>query len=114
MRVHALNLLIALLVSGLITFGLVSADANTIKGTMAVGSFLFLGCTLGTALGCQVEQPRTAVNLKVLSGTFFVVGLAIQLVFSFGMFSQTSYVITDGVVFLTFILTANAVFGAKQ
>jgi hypothetical protein len=114
MRVHALNLLIALIVSGLLTFGLVSVDANTVKGAMAVGSFVFLGSTLGTGLGLQLEQARTGVNLKVLSGLYFAIGLAIQLVFCFGWFSLTSYVITTGLVFVTFVFSANAIYTAKQ
>ena len=114
MRVHPLNLLIALMVAGLLTFGMASADANTIKGTLAVGSFLVLGSTLGAALGLECLNQRVGVNLRVLSSLFFGVGLVLQLVFCFGQFSQTSYVVVNGIVFLAFVLAGSSVTGARQ
>ena len=114
MRIHPLNLLIALMAAGLLTFGLASADVNTIKGTLAVGSFLMLGSTLGTAMGLECLNPRTGVNLRVISGIFFVLGLVLQLVFCFSQFSQTSYVVVNGIVFLGFVLATSSVYGARQ
>jgi hypothetical protein len=114
MRIHPLNLLIALLVSGLLTFGLATAEANTIKGTLAVGSFLMLATTLGTALGVQLDSQRVGVSLRVLSSAYFLAGLVLQLVFCFGQFSQVSYVVTNGVAFLSFLLFANMVYGARH
>jgi hypothetical protein len=114
MRVHPLNLLIALMAAGLLTFGLASADANTIKGTLAVGSFLVLGSTLGAALGLECLDRRVGVNLRVLSGIFFGISLLLQLVFCFGGFSQTSYVIVNGIVFLGFVLAGSSLVGARQ
>jgi membrane protease YdiL (CAAX protease family) len=114
MRVHPLNLLIALMVAGLLTFGLASADANTIKGTLAVGSFLLLGSTLGTALGMECFNQRAGVNLRVVSSLFFAIGLLLQLVFCFGQFSQTSYVVVNGIVFLGFVLAGSSVASAPQ
>lgn len=114
MRIHPLNLLIALLAAGLVTFGLASSDANTIKGTLAIGSFLMLGSTLGTAMGLECANPRTGVNLRVVAGLFFAVGLVLQLVFCFAQFSQTSYVVVNGIVFLGFVLASSSVYGARQ
>jgi len=114
MRIHPLNLLIALLAAGLLTFGLASSDANSIKGTLAIGSFLILGSTLGTALGLEFANPRAGVNLRVVSGLFFTVGLVLQLVFCFAGFSQTSYVVVNGIVFLGFLLASSSVAGARQ
>jgi hypothetical protein len=109
-----LNLLIALMAAGLLTFGLASADANTLKGTLAVGSLLVLGSTLGTAIGLECADRRIGVNLRVVASLFFAVGLLLQLAFCFGQFSQTSYVIVNGIVFLAFILAASSVAGARQ
>jgi membrane protease YdiL (CAAX protease family) len=114
MRVHPLNLLIALMVAGLLSFGLASADANAIKGTLAVGSFLLLGSTLGTALGMECFNQRAGVNLRVVSSIFFAIGLLLQLVFCFGQFSQTSYVVVNGIVFLGFVLAGSSVASAPQ
>jgi hypothetical protein len=114
MRVHPLNLLIALMVAGLLTFGLASAGANTYQGTLVVGSFLMLGSTLGTALGLESLNRRIGVNLRVLASLFFGLGLVLQLVFCFGRFSQTSYVVVNGIAFLVFILASSAVLDARQ
>ena len=114
MRIHPLNLLIALLAAGLVTFGLASSDANNIPGTLAIGSFLILGSTLGAAMGLECANPRTGVNLRVVSGLFFTVGLVLQLVFCFAQLSQTSYVVVNGIVFLGFVLASSSVYGARQ
>ena len=114
MRAHPVNLLVAVLVSALLTYGMANVDANAIQATLAVGSFIFLSCTLGTAIGLEFDQSRTAVNLKTLAGVYFAIGLAVQLVFSFCGFSQTSYVVTNGVAFLTFVLFANTIYRAQQ
>jgi hypothetical protein len=114
MRAHPLNLLIAVLASALLTYAMTTVDANTIKGSFAVGSFILLSSTLGTMIGLEFRNGRTAVNLKVLAGVYFVVGLALQVVFCLGQFSQTSYVVVNGVAFLSFVLFANAVYSARH
>jgi hypothetical protein len=73
-----------------------------------------LGSTLGTALGLESFRPRTGVNLRVVASLFFVVGLVLQLVFCFGQFSQTSYVVVNGIVFLGFVLAGSSVASAPQ
>jgi hypothetical protein len=35
-------------------------------------------------------------------------------VFCFGHFSQTSYVVANGIVFLVFVLSSNSVYSARQ
>ena len=114
MRIHPVNFLIALLVSGLLTYGLASVDANTLKGTTSVGGFLFLACTLVAAIGLEFARERTGVNVRVIASLAFVVALALQLVFSFGVFSQASYVIVNGIAFCSFVLVANAIYAAGQ
>lgn len=114
MRVHPLNLLIAVLASALLTYAMTSMDANTIKGSFAVGSFILLSSTLGTTIGLEFHNNRTAVNFKVLAGTYFVLSLVLQIVFCFGLFSQTSYIVTNGVAFLSFVLFANALYSARH
>lgn len=114
MRAHPLNLLIAVLISALLTYAMTNVDANTIKGSFAVGSFILLSSTLGTVIGLEFYNGRTAVNFKVLAGTYFVLGLALQIVFCFGLFSQTSYIVTNGVAFLSFVLFANALYSIRH
>jgi len=114
MKVHAVNLLIAIAVSALLTYGVISVDANVLKGAIGLGPFIFLASTLSMAIGVSFENPRVSVNVKLVSAIFFVVALCLNLVFAFISFSQTSYIITSGVIFFLYVLVANSIYGAKQ
>lgn len=114
MRIHPVNFLIAILICALLTYGLVSLDANLMKGTIGIGSFIFLSSTLAVSIGFSFEGARAAVNLKVLSLLFFVCGLVLNLLFALLWSSQVSYIISCGILFLVYALAAQAVFSAKQ
>jgi hypothetical protein len=114
MSIHPVNLLIAVLISALLSYGLASMESNSLAGTVAIGSLIFLSVTLGTAIGFSAASPRTTVNVRALAGATFVLGLAVQLVFAFGWFSQTVYVVTTGTLFLIFILAANALHDVRH
>ena len=114
MKVHAVNLLIAISVSALLTYGIVSIDANLLKGAIGLGTFIFLTSTLSMAIGVSFENQRMGVNVKLVSTIFFLVALCLNLVFAFISFSQPSYIITSGIIFLLYVLVANSIFGASQ
>ncbi|WP_024972609.1 hypothetical protein [Ralstonia pickettii] len=114
MRIHPVNLLIAIVIGALLTYGITSIDANTMKLVTGVGSFIFLAATLGTAFGVTFENGRSGVNIRVLSTLFFVVAVVLNIVFATMGFSQTSYVIASGILFLVFVLVANAIYSSQQ
>ena len=114
MRIHAVNLLVAVVVSALLTYGISSLDSNSMKGVIGIGSFTFLVVTLVMSIGVIFENSRTGVNLKIVSIIFFVGSLFLNLIFAFIPFSQTSYIITCGIIFLMYVLIANGIYGAKQ
>lgn len=114
MRVHPVNLLIATVIGALLTYGITSIDANAMKGTTAIGGFIFLAATLGTAIGVTFENGRAGVNLRVLSIVFFVAAFSLNMVFAMFSLSQTSYIIVSGICFLLFVLIANAVYSSRQ
>ncbi len=114
MKIHAVNLLIAIAISALLTYGFVSIDSNLLKGAICLGSFIFLASTLSLAIGVSFENPRVGVNVKLVSAIFFVGSLSLNLVFALISFSQTSYIITSGVVFFIYVLIANSIYGARQ
>ena len=114
MKVHAVNLLIAIAVSILLTYGIVSVDANVLKGAVGLGSFIFLVSTLTMAIGVSFGNPRVGVNVKLVSMIFFAIALCLNLMFAFISFSQTTYIITSGVIFFLYVLVANSIFEARQ
>jgi len=114
MKIHPLNCLIAVMLGALLTYGIVAIDANTMKGTTGIGAFVFLSCTLTSALGITFEQVRTGINVRIVSLVFFAVALVTNLVFALLALSNTSYVITCGVLFLLYVMIAQMIFSAKQ
>ena len=114
MRINPANALIAALISALLAYGIVSADANQIKAATGFGAFLSLACTLVMAIGVSFDSSRAAANMRTLAFTFFVGALGLNCLFAFAGFSQTSYLITCGTYFLLYVFLANALFAAKH
>lgn len=114
MKVHAVNLFIAVVVSALLTYGIVSVEANTLKVLTGLGSFIFFASTLAVAIGVSFENPRVGVNVKLVAMLFFFGSLCFNLLFAFVSFSQTSYIIVSGLLFSFCVLIANSVRKAQQ
>ena len=77
-------------------------------------SAVYDGNTDRATIGVNFEQSRTTTNVRVVSGIFFVISLASNLIFSFFTFSTPSYVITNGILLLIFVLIAYSISKAKQ
>jgi hypothetical protein len=114
MKINFVQTIIAIAVSLLIAYGLYSFHGSDNKLLLSVGSFVFLSVTLIISIGASFELPRTTTNIRVVSGVFFVVALISNLIFTFINFSVPSYVITNGILLLVFILIAYSINKAKQ
>lgn len=113
MKVNPVNSLIAVMLSTIMAYGLWSLGGE-LKNYVAVGAFVFFVGTLLPLIGGGYGQTRNGVNLRVVSGTFFVLGLVVNSVFGIFSFSATAYIVTSALIFLVYVFIANAVFGAKQ
>ena len=114
MKLNFVQTIIAIAVSLLIAYGLYSFHHSENKVLLSLGSFVFLATTLVITIGVNFEQSRTTTNVRVVSGIFFVISLASNLIFSFFTFSTLSYVITNGILLLIFVLIAYSINKAKQ
>jgi len=114
MKLNFVQTIIAIAVSLLIAYGLYSFHDSENKILLSLGSFVFLATTLVIAIGVNFEQSRTTTNIRVVSGIFFVIALASNLIFSFFTFSTPSYVITNGILLLIFALIAYSINKTKQ
>lgn len=114
MKINFVQSIIAIAVSLLIAYGLYSFHSSENKILLSVGSFVFFATTLLLTIGTSFQLPRTTTNVRVVSGIFFVVALISNLVFTFITFSVPSYVITNGILLLVFILIAYSINKAKQ
>jgi len=114
MKINFIPTFISLLISALISYGLSVIHVLETNFLLSLGSFIFLGTTLVITIGVNFEQSRTTTNLRVVSGIFFGVGLITNLIFSFFKFSIPSYVITNGILLLIFVLIVYSINKAKQ
>ena len=114
MKINFVLTLIAIAVSLLIAYGLYSFHDSENKILLSSGSFVFLATTLLMTIGVSFEQSRTTTNVRVVSGIFFTISLISNIIFSFFKFSTPSYVITNGILLLLFILIAYSINRVKQ
>lgn len=114
MKINLVQTIIAIAVSALIAYGLYNFHDGENQILLSVGSFVFLASTLVLTIGTSFQLPRTTTNVRVVSGIFFAVALISNLIFTFVEFSVPSYVITNGILLLVFILIAYSINKAKQ
>ena len=114
MKINFVQTIIAIAVSLLIAYGFYSFHSSENKILLSAGSFMFIATTLVLSIGTSFQLPRTTANIRLVSGIFFAVALISNLIFTFIAFSVPSYVITNGILLLVFILIAYSINGAKQ
>lgn len=114
MKINLVQTIIAIAVSGLIAYGLYNFHVGENQILLSVGSFVFLSVTLALSIGVSFEQSRTTTNIRVVSGIFFVIALISNLIFNFLSFSEPSYIITNGMLLLIYVLIAYSINRAKQ
>lgn len=113
MKLNPVNSLIALVLSAILAFALWSLNGD-LKNYVAVGAFVFFAGTLVPLIGGRYEYVRSGVNLRVVSGVFFVLGLVINGIFGSLAFSATAYIVTSALVFLVYAFIANALYSTSQ
>lgn len=113
MKIDLLYFMIAVAIGLLLSYGLWSM-AGDFSTFIAIGSLIFLCCTLGMAMGVRHDNPRTRTNLSILSGTFFLVGLVINFVFCFAGNVPVLYIMANAIMFLIYLAIANFIQSAKQ
>jgi len=114
MKINFVQTIIAIAVSLLIAYGLYSFHSSENKILLSAGGFVFLTTTLVLAIGTNFEYPRTTTNIRVVSVIFFAIALISNLIFTFISFSVPSYIVTNGLLLLLFILITNSINRAKQ
>ena len=113
-QVKFFQLIIAIALSALISFGFYSMDIESNKLLIAIGGFVFFAITLACTIGIQFETAGVSTNVRVLSSIFFVVGLVSHIVFSFFSSSVPLYVIVNGIVILVYALIVNGLIKAAS
>ena len=116
MHPHPVNILITIVLSALLSYGIVilNPDSGIDPTAASVGSFIFFASTLVTAFGLNYDAARTGVSLRLVALITFIFAVVINCVFKFSPFSTTSYVFISGISFLCFVLLANGIYHTNQ
>lgn len=109
MKINFIPALIAVAINALIVYALFSVHNGDGKEVLTIGGFLFLSTTLGASLAVSYEDSRTTTNTRVVSGVFFGIALFSNILFAFFSFSDASYIITNGLLFLLFLLVVYSI-----
>lgn len=112
MKINPVNSLVAVLLGALLAYALWSMGGS-IQNYIAVGSSVFFIGTLLPLIGGTYEHPRRAVNLRVVCGVFFALGIVINVLAALLDLSPTAYIIISALAFLIYVLIANAIYNAK-
>ncbi len=113
-QVKFFQLIIAIALSALMSFGFYSMDIESNKLLISIGGFVFFAITLACTIGIQFETAGVSTNVRVLSSIFFVVGLVSPIVFSFFSSSVPLYVLVNGIVILVYALIVNGLIKAAS
>lgn len=111
MKLNIVPSIIAFAISALIAYGLYSwcRDAD-MQMLLSIFGGISLLLTLGGMLAISFEDSRTTVNVRVLSGVFaFLVILSNAIFCCISSFSTPLYVIINGLLLLTWFISAYGV-----
>jgi hypothetical protein len=113
MKIDSVYFMIAVAIGMLLSYGLWTM-AGEMSTFIAIGSVVYLCITLGMAMGVRHDNPRTRVNLSMVSVTFFALGFAINVVFCFVGNAPVTYMLATAISFLIYLAVANFIQNAKQ
>ena len=114
MKLNFIPTIIAIAISGLISYGFYSFHNSNNKLLLSIGSFTFLALTLIFTIGATFDLSRTKINIRTVSALFFGTSLVSNLVFSFFEFTKPIYVIVNGILLLAYLLVIYSIQKLKQ
>ncbi len=114
MKINFIKTIIAICVSGLISYGFYSFHETDNKLLLSIGSLVLLSLTLLFTLSISFSLPRTTTMIRTVSGIFFAIVFVSNLLFSFFNFSTPIYLIINGIAIMAYALIAYSISRAKQ
>ena len=101
MKINVFLTFICLLLTGILgysTFTIAEGDENALLGSI-VSSICFAS-TLIPLIGLQYESSKLGVNIRILSGLFFVVFLISSYCYALWGINLPNYLIVNGIIFV--------------
>lgn len=114
MKIDPIFTLISFLTSALIGYGFFMLNSGEPMGLLIcifTGVMLFV--FLSGMIAVRSKGEGSVGNIRALSIIFFIVGLVVNLIFSFVNFQKpTAYIITNGIILILFITICYSVYKA--
>ena len=114
MKLDFVKSFIALAVSGLIAFGFYTFDSIENRDVLSIGSLIFCATTLLFSFGISLNFPRTSTLVRTISILFFVIALISNIIFHYTGFKNETYIIINGILFLSYILIIYSITKLRQ
>jgi len=114
MKLNGFLTFISAALAGLIAFGIFIANSgDTYRVLVTIGAALSMFVTLGGMIAVSSPNGGT-MNIRVVSGLFFVALLITHIVFSFVSISLPPYVIITGLLLMVYLLICYGVMRALK
>lgn len=114
MRINLIKLIIAVFISILICYGFYSFAHSEDIMLLTIGSFITLSGTMTVTIGIGFGDRRNGINIRLVSGIFFVSFLISGVIFSCFEFSNPLYVIVTGLLLLIYILITYSIYKVRE
>lgn len=101
MKINVFLTIISLLLTsilGYLTFSIAEGDENALLGAIVSG--ICFAVTLIPIIGLQYESSRLGVNVRILSGLFFIVFLISNYSYALWGINMPYYIIINGIILL--------------
>lgn len=114
MKINFVMLIIVLAISALAAFGFYSVNSiENYRLLITFGSSISIFITLSGVLAFS-SPHGSSVNIKVVSGVFFIVFLIEQIIFSFININLAPYVIITGILLLVYLIICYGIIKALK
>ena len=106
MNLNVFRTFICIGIAGLSAFGFfMSNEADAFRILITVGSIVTLFVTLGGLIALSSSNRGQIVNIRVISGIFFLLFFIEHIIFSLIEIRFTPYIIITGILLLLYFLT---------
>ncbi|MCQ2326126.1 MAG: hypothetical protein MJZ71_01030 [Bacteroidales bacterium] len=105
MKVKTISVIIALVISLLIAYGLYSycvCKDNDLL--LAVGGTISLFLSLASCIGLKFDYGRTTTNVSAIGGVFFLLFIVSNIIFMLVQFAVPIYVVVNGLLLSVMLL----------
>ena len=114
-KLNPILALISFALAGLAAYGFFAAnEGDTYRFLITIGSGVSLLITLGSMFALSLPNRSLMVNIKVVSGLFFIALLIEHIVFSFIGIRLSLYIVITGVLVVLHILACYIIIRANK